>query len=254
MIQFRVRGDIVSKKIIRYRLERYRWADEVEQEKKQRRRTLVTIGFCILCLVIGFGIGKFTGKENTQTTNTAMLKLQETYNLLEKQFYFKDDVENFEQTLLDGALKGMVEATGDKHTNYFDQSEAELFTTSMEGSIVGIGVSMYTLDDGMYIVSDVIKDSPAQRGGIQAGDQLIKVNGEDISKYTLDEIVTKIKGEEGTSVKVTFLRNQQEIEFELKTNNVETLQVFKIGESGREEEIFQPYGSYDVFKGKSNDY
>lgn len=210
----------MAKKVIRYRLERHKWADEVEKAKKQRKIVYVVIGLCVLSLVVGFGVGKLTSRGISTANNKAMQKLQETYRLLEEKFYFKDNVENFEQTLMDGALKGMVEATGDKHTDYFDEKEAQAFTSSMEGSIVGIGVSMYTLDDGLYMVNDVIKDSPAQAAGIQAGDQLSKVNGEDITKYTLEEIVEKIKGEEGTKVKVTFLRNQQEIEYELVRKKV----------------------------------
>ena len=210
----------MSKKVIRYRLERYRWADEIEKAKKQRKIIIIVVGCCLLCLGIGFGIGKFSDGSKIIGGDSTMSKLQETYKLLEDKYYFKDQIDNFEQTLLDGALKGMLEATGDKHTSYFNVDEAQEFTTSMEGSIVGIGVSMYTLDDGLYIVNDVIKDSPAQQAGIQAGDQLYKVNGEDISKYPLDEIVTKIKGEEGTSVKVSFLRNQQEMEYELTRKKV----------------------------------
>lgn len=209
----------MTKKIVRYRLERYRWEDEVKEAKKQRKKIWLIVGACILCLAAGFGIGKITNGKSS-SANDKMLKIQETYSLLLDRFYFKDKVENFDQVLLDGALKGMVDATGDKHTNYFDAQEADEFITSMEGSIVGIGVSMYTLDDGFYMVSDVIKDSPAQKAGIQAGDQLTKVNGEDIGKYTLDEIVTKIKGEEGTKVKVTFLRGKQEMEYELVRKKV----------------------------------
>lgn len=210
----------MAKKVVRYRLERHRWSDEVEKAKKQRRIVCLVIGLCVLSLVVGFGVGKLTNKGLSSTNNKAFQKIEETYKLLEERFYFKDEVENFEQTLMDGALKGMLEATGDKHTDYFDEEEAQEFTSSMEGSIVGIGVSMYTLDDGLYMVNDVIKDSPAQAAGIQAGDQLFKVNGEDVTKYTLEEIVEKIKGEEGTKVKVTFLRNQQEMQYELVRKKV----------------------------------
>ena len=210
----------MAKKVVRYRLERYRWADEVEQDKKRTRNILLVIALCGFCLGVGIGIGRILFPSPSKEASGKMAKVEETYRLLEDRFYFKDDVEDFENTLIDGALKGMLEATGDKHTNYFNVEEAEAFTSSMEGSVVGIGVSMYTLDDGLYMVSDVVKDSPAMKAGIQAGDQLIRVNGEDITKYTLDEVVTKITGEEGTEVKVTFKRGSDEIDFAMKRKKV----------------------------------
>lgn len=211
----------MTKKVVRYRLERYQWEDEKAQAKQKRKTTIIIVGLCVLCSALGFGIGKFS---NGIVLNSSgeMSKLEETYHLLLDRFYFKDDVENMEQALLDGALQGMVSATGDLHTNYLTVEQAQSYSTSMEGSIVGIGVSMFTLDEGVYMVSDVIKGSSAEAAGILPGDQIYRVNGEDVKNMTLDEVGNKVQGEEGTKVVVEFLRGQEVLSFEMKRKKVLT--------------------------------
>ena len=66
----------MAKKVVRYRLERHKWADEVEKAKKQRKIVYVVIGLCVLSLVVGFGVGKLTSRGISTANNKAMQKLQ----------------------------------------------------------------------------------------------------------------------------------------------------------------------------------
>ena len=72
----------------------------------------------------------------------------------------------------------------------------------MEGSVVGIGVTMYALDDNTFIISDIIKDSPAEKAGLHAGDQIYAVDGKVLKNTSTEEVAKKVKGESGTKVKL----------------------------------------------------
>jgi carboxyl-terminal processing protease len=111
-----------------------------------------------------------------------------------------------DQTLLYGAIRGMVESLGDTgHTTFLTPEEVKLLQDSLNQSIVGIGV---TLDQGAggAVVTSVLPSSPAREAGIQTGDIIEAVDGESIADLTLDELISRIRGEAGTTVRVTLAR------------------------------------------------
>lgn len=104
--------------------------------------------------------------------------------------------------LVNGAIKGMLDILGDPFTEYFSPEELEQFTRSLDGSLFGIGVE---LSPGVSYpgVLRVIPRSPAEKAGIKAGDLIVAVDGMDLKNLDLLEVVQKIRGPEGTSVKIT---------------------------------------------------
>lgn len=115
-----------------------------------------------------------------------------------------------EEELIEGALKGMVEAVGDDYTEYYTKEELEDFTASTIGSFVGIGIYMQAdYENDVIIVQSPMEDSPAEKAGLQAGDQILKVDGVEYKAEDLSEIATKIKGEEGTEVTLTIKREEE---------------------------------------------
>ena len=80
------------------------------------------------------------------------------------------------------------------------------------GSVVGIGVTMYALDDNTFIISDIIKDSPAEKAGLHAGDQIYAVDGKVLKNTSTEEVAKKVKGESGTKVKLEIIRSGKHIE------------------------------------------
>ncbi|HEX2926573.1 MAG TPA: S41 family peptidase [Ruminiclostridium sp.] len=106
--------------------------------------------------------------------------------------------------LLQGALKGMF-GTLDKYSTYFTPDEFNSFYGSLEGAVEGIGISVAQIDKDT-VVQTVYADSPARKAGVLSGDRIVQVDGKSVDGKNLDEVVSMIKGADGTDVKVGFMR------------------------------------------------
>lgn len=114
------------------------------------------------------------------------------------------------ERLNEGALKGMVEATGDRHSDYFSPEEYKRFVEHFETSFSGIGVTVeMSQRTGLVTVVSPIKGSPGERAGIRAGDAIVKVDDRDITNLTLNEALVLIRGPKGTKVQLTVHRDGQ---------------------------------------------
>jgi len=120
-----------------------------------------------------------------------------------------------EQELLQAAIEGMLTLLDDRHSDYFTVDEYEKITESYSGTMSGIGIIVTQDDEGRVIVVKPLPDTPAGSAGIKEGDHIIAVNGQDISEMVLENIVTLIKGKEGTSVDITFYRPGEDRTFEV---------------------------------------
>ena len=119
------------------------------------------------------------------------------------------------QELLQAAIEGMLTLLDDRHADYFTIDEYEKITESYSGTMSGIGIIITQDDEGRVIVVKPLPDTPAGSAGISEGDHIIAVNGQDISEMVLENVVTLIKGEEGTSVDVTFYRPDEDKTIEI---------------------------------------
>lgn len=109
--------------------------------------------------------------------------------------------------LTDGALKGMVAATEDKYSAYFNPKEYQAFQDHFKSSFSGIGVHVELSNKtGLVTVVRPIKGSPGEKAGVMAGDSVIEVDGRDIRGLSLDEAVTLIRGPQGSQVKIKVQR------------------------------------------------
>ena len=199
----------MAKKVVRYKLVRHKWPDEVEAEKKIKKRRILTVAACIVFFVGGFASSTFWNASTSAANNEDFDKFFEIYNMMNTSFYFGKDIKDLKDTLISGAIDGMVSAGNDKHTTYMDSDQSERFTSSMEGSFVGIGVSYYEQSEGIFVIAKVYKGSPAEEAGLMAGDQLYGADGKTFEGLTMDEIAEKIKGETGTSVKLEVIRDNE---------------------------------------------
>ena len=115
--------------------------------------------------------------------------------------------------LVEGALEGYVKAVGDDYTEYLSKEEIKDLLDEVNGAYVGIGVYISQLQQSNEIVVvGVIKNSPAEKAGILPGDIIIKVDDIEYSGDKLTEASSKMRGIEGTEVKVTIRRNDEEKE------------------------------------------
>ena len=141
--------------------------------------------------------------------------LQEVYQALNSKFDGTLD----QQRLIDGAKHGLVNASGDPYTTYMSPSEAKEFQGDLEGTFQGIGAELGKKDDKLTIVS-TLDSSPAQKAGLLGGDIILKVNDEDSVSWSIDKAVSKIRGEKGTTVKLTVVRGTEPKEFTITRDQI----------------------------------
>lgn len=156
-------------------------------------------------------IGIKTNTDGTSSISTTdLVKTLETFKTMIKQKYIG---EVDEEKMVEGAIKGFVEGLGDPYTEYLPKEKMTEFTEETSSQYVGIGV--YLTNDkttNTILVVGTMNGSPALESGMQAGDIIEKVNDVAYTGETMDDAIKVLKGEEGTSAKVTVLRDGKEID------------------------------------------
>lgn len=147
-------------------------------------------------------------------------KLEKIQNILNENFYFEED----EQAKQDGLIKGYMEGLDDPYSVYYTRDEYAEFMEDTEGEYVGVGVQVsQNVDTKVITVVKVFDGSPAKEAGIEAQDVISEVDGEDVGEQELDAVVDKIRGVEGTDVKITVYRRSdgKDHEYTMKRRKVE---------------------------------
>lgn len=177
-------------------------------QKSTRFSSPFVVAAIAVSLVVGFAAGTrgpeiltivgapFGVEVSTKTLDLS--SLQETYRKLEARY----DGKLSANELIEHANKGMVQATGDEYTQYFTAKEAQKLRDDLSGNIGGgIGAEIGLRDSQPTIIRP-LKDSPAAEAGLKAGDTVLAVNDTSVQGATVDEVVQKIRGEVGTTVKL----------------------------------------------------
>lgn len=129
-----------------------------------------------------------------------------------------------QKTVEDAAASAMVDALGDRWSHYQTAEEYALYQDAMSNSYVGVGITISVREDEQGLdILEVTPNGPAQEAGVQAGDQLVAVDGTDIRGMTLAEVGDLIKGKEGTSVVLTLIRGEGEVELSVKRKRIESV-------------------------------
>ncbi len=115
---------------------------------------------------------------------------------------YVEEVDN--EKLIEGAISGMLR-TLDPHSSYLDPDAYKELQVETKGSFGGIGIEI-TIRDGVLTVVSPLEGTPAYELGIQAGDQILRVDGEPTKEMTLMEAVKKMRGPKGTKVVLTIMR------------------------------------------------
>ena len=194
-------------------------AVEKPEKKKKQSVALVTIFAAIFSLGIGLFLGyneryieaaisNIMG-EKMSTDELDLSNVQYTYQKLKANY----DGELDDEKLIQGASRGLVEAVGDEYTVFLDAEEVEEFNNDMQGSIGGgIGAELYKKDNNV-VIANVLKDTPALKAGLKAGDIIASVNDENVLGESTENVVKKIRGEVGTTVKLNIVRDGKAQEF-----------------------------------------
>ena len=144
-----------------------------------------------------------------------------------------------------GAIKGMMEATGDPYTTFFDPSENKKFGEDISGNFEGIGAEL-GIKGGILTVVAPLQGMPAEKAGIRSGDKIIKIDGKEAADMTIEEAVDHIRGKKGTSVVLTIFREGandtqditvqrgvitvKSVTFEIKDDNIAYIEITRFGD------------------------
>ena len=109
-----------------------------------------------------------------------------------------------DEELIEAAINGMLTSL-DPHSTYLNSKRYENMRVQTSGEFGGLGIEV-TMDRGVILVVSPMDDTPAERAGVEAGDYITKINGEQINGLTLNEAVDKMRGKVGTDIDVTIVR------------------------------------------------
>ena len=182
---------------------------------------LEVILIIIIAILFGVIVGYFINYSRNDTTKDSNLnEVVSTYNNIVNNYYGELNKED----LADAAIKGMVESLEDPYSNYMEGKTADSFNESIDGSFVGIGVLIQDGEEYTTVI-EVYDDSPAKKAGIQVGDMIVKINGDDVKGLNGTELAKMIKGKKGTKVNITIKRDDKEISMNLKRDKVDLISV-----------------------------
>lgn len=195
----------------------------------------VSLGGAIITAVITLALGVVVGVNwNNFTTNflpylgvqsqntVDWSELNEVYQNL--ALYYDGDLDTTE--LIEGAKKGLTDAVGDIYTNYMTANVASDYMDSLNGNIgAGIGVEM-ALRDGYIRILRTLPDNPAEKAGIKAGDIIYKIDDQEVYAEDTDAIANKLRGEAGTEVKLTVVRDGKELSFTMKRETINNVSAY----------------------------
>jgi carboxyl-terminal processing protease len=210
------------------------------------RVTFWTVLF--LCFVVVFGGGLFIGEKLVyqvpQPGTIDFSLFWDVYNKLQKNFIDPSKIDD--QKIIYGAIQGMTDSLGDPYTSFFDPEQAKRFQQDLSGSFEGIGVEI-GIKKGFLTVVAPLKDTPAEKAGLKSGDIISKIDTKNTANISIDQAVSLIRGEKGTSVTLTVSRDEWDnpkdikitrekiivptIIWSLKDGNVAYIQIFQFGQT-----------------------
>ena len=154
---------------------------------------------------------------NTSETQDIETELSKYRSIIDK--YYLGEVND--EDLLEGAIRGYIDGLGDPYTEYISKEEMQEYMEDTLGNYVGIGIYMIKDEKTNRVkVLSPIKNSPAETAGIQPGDLIIAVNGKEYTGDEMTQMSNDIKGEEGTEVILTILRNNESLEIKVKREKI----------------------------------
>lgn len=173
-------------------------------EKIYRIIMLILVTAIITFMITSIGMYNYFVRMSDDTEAIAK-KLEIVKKELEE--YYIGDIDT--ESMTENAIKGYVAGLNDDYSEYLTKEEYEELLISVTGDYVGIGIYMTQDIEGNIIVVSPIIGSPAEEAGLQSGDIIVTINGENCSEMDLNTASTKIKGKEGTTVELEILREKE---------------------------------------------
>ena len=168
----------------------------------------------VLSLLVLFVL---SGGKNYFKLYSELAKLINVYDTITSNYY--GDLNKEE--LVDTAIQSMVESLGDNYTTYTDNEAKNTILDELEGTYEGIGCSVSMTLNGEIIVVNLFEDSPASKAGLQVNDIIIKVDAQDFTNKTSEEMANYIKNSSKSEITLTIKRNEEEKQITIKREKVE---------------------------------
>lgn len=122
--------------------------------------------------------------------------------------------------LIDGAIDGMVKSLNDPHSNYLSPKMYKTLMEQTEGSFAGIGVVMGMDNEQKIHIVGIMENSPGQKAGLQEGDEILAVDGVPVTQMAFDEVAAHVRGQAGTDVVLTIMRDNANQDITITRNNI----------------------------------
>ena len=199
--------------------------DKESDNVKDKESDLYTSREVVTVMLFSIGIGillcfglisLFTGKNYLAVTRD-LKKVVDTYYAIVDNYYGELD----KDSLIDGAVEGMISSVGDSFTSYSDTDSAISFNETINGTYEGVGLSIATLNDGTITVIEVFDDSPAYKAGIKVGDIILKVDGESYEGKSGSDISNYVKNSGKDKVILTIKRDDKEEDITVNLSKVD---------------------------------
>ncbi len=202
--------------------------NKMGNENKKKKRRQFSMSEVILLMIMALIIGSFV--------NLKLIKLEKISNGEEKiqiDKYLSEFIKNYQYVidnyyeeidknkLIDSAISGMMESLEDPYSTYLDEDTSRNFKITLDGSYKGLGIQMLKNEESGYmLVTNVFKDSPAEKGGVKIADEIISVNNIETKDKEASEISDLIKNINNEEIPIKILRDEKEIELKLKVETV----------------------------------
>lgn len=179
---------------------------------------IVSITFGI---VVGVSLSFFRDEYRGEKVSNSLQELITVYQNILNSYYKNID----EKDLADAAIDGMMSSLDDPYSTYMDEENTETFNETVDGSYVGIGITITVDKSGDFSILDVADDSPAEKAKIKKGDVIIDIDGKELDGVSLDEVTTMVKGKEGSKLSLTILRDGKKIKKTVSRGSIDLVSV-----------------------------
>ena len=162
--------------------------------------------------------GSLSSNGSSSSSENTLVKTLQSFKAMINKLYIGDVDED---AMIEGALKGYVEGLGDPYTEYYTKEEMADLREELNSEYVGIGVYIgNNAVDNTIVIAGTIKSSPAEEAGLKAGDVVEKIDDVSYTGKQLSEATKVLKAEEGTTVNLTILRDEKEIEINITRRKI----------------------------------
>jgi carboxyl-terminal processing protease len=173
---------------------------------KERTLWIVITAFLVAVIVLlSFAPRVLAGNQEAETQRL-LSTFFEVFRFVQENYVDEEKVSS--DNLIQGAMKGMFEALDDPHSAYLSPEEMRDLDDTTMGRFGGVGLIISKIDRGVEVVSP-IEGTPAYRAGVNAGDIIVAVDGESVVDFNIDQVLSVLRGEPGSSVTMTIVRGKK---------------------------------------------